>query len=313
MYDLIIIGAGPAGLTAALYAGRYRLNTLIIEKMSVGGQILLSATIENFPGFPGGISTEELIFRFKKQVDELGLNIETADVLEININADLESPVYTVKTENKSFQTKTIIVATGAHWRRLGVEGEERLIGKGVSYCATCDGPLFKNKEIAVIGGGDKAIEEAIFLSGYAGKINLIHRRQGFRAAEILLEKAKTNSKINFILDSKVEEILGLNRVEAVKIKNVLTGALSEISCQGVFIFIGIKPSTDFLKNQLATNEMGFIITDEQMQTSSCGIFACGDCRGKSLYQVINACGEGAVAAYSAHTYLLERDCFRPI
>lgn len=302
MYDLIIIGAGPAGLTAGLYAGRYRLNTLIIEKMVVGGQILLSSSIENFPGFPGGIPTEELISRFKKQVDELGLNIETADVFEIN---NSESASYTVKTENKTFQTKTIIVATGAHWKRLGVEGEERLIGKGVSYCATCDGPLFRNKEIAVVGGGDKAIEEAIFLSAYASRINLIHRRQGFRAAEILLEKAKSNPKINFILDSKVEEILGPNRVEAVKVKNILTGALSKISCQGIFIFIGIQPNTGFLKNQLKMNEMGFIITDEQMRTSRDGIFACGDCRAKSLYQVINASGEGAVAAHAAHSYLL--------
>jgi len=304
MYDLIIIGAGPAGLTAGLYAGRYRLNTLIIEKILVGGQLLLSPTIENFPGFPGGIQTEELILRFKRQVDEVGLNIETADVLEIN---NSESASHTVKTENKIFQTKTIIVATGAHWKRLGVAGEERLIGKGVSYCATCDGPLFKNKEVAVVGGGDKAIEEAIFLSAYARKINLIHRRQGFRAAEILLEKAKANPKINFILDSRVEEILGLNRVEAVKIKNVLTGALSEIPSQGIFIFIGIKPNTEFLKNQLEIDETGFIITDEQMQTSSRGIFACGDCRKKSLYQVINACGEGAVAAHSAHAYLLNK------
>ena len=308
MYDLIIIGAGPAGLTAALYAGRYRLNTLIIEKVCAGGQILLSSTIENYPGFPGGISTEELICRFKKQVDELAIKIEEAEVIQVDTGSKLIPPVYTVSTKDKALQAKTIIIAVGAHWKHLGVEGEERLIGKGVSYCATCDGPLFKNKEVTVVGGGDKAIEEAIFLSGYAGKINLIHRRQGFRAAEILLEKAKSNPRINFILDSTVEEIQGLNRVEAVKIKNVLTGALSEIACQGVFIFIGIEPNTRFLKNQLATDEMGFIITDEQMRTSEDGIFACGDCRGKSLYQVINACGEAAVAAHSVHTYLLNQN-----
>jgi thioredoxin reductase (NADPH) len=305
VYDLIIIGAGPAGLTAALYAGRYRLKTLILEKMSVGGQIMFSSTIENFPGFPGGVSTGELVERLTKQVNDLGLNIETADALEINSNSDSASGVYTVKTEDGAFQTKTIIVATGAHWKRLGVPGEEKLIGRGISFCATCDGPLFRGKEVVVVGGGDKAIEEAIFLSSYASKVTIVHRRKHLRATEILQEKVLAIPKITFMLDSVIEEIIGQNKVEAVKVRDVLTKANCQVACQGVFVFIGIQPTTEFLKKQLETDESGFIITDNKMKTSLDGIFACGDCREKYLYQVVTACGEGATAAHSAHNYLL--------
>lgn len=304
MFELIIIGGGPAGLTAGLYAARFRINVLLIEKIAIGGQILISATIENFPGFPGGIQTEELINRFKKQVDDLGLNIEIAEVAGVDI---LGQSLYGVKTENKTIETKAVIVACGAGPKMLGVEGEDRFKGRGVSYCAICDAPLFKNKEVTVVGGGDKAVEEAIFLSSYAAKVNLVHRRSAFRAAEILLEKAKALPKINFILDSEVKEIVGSGKVEAVKIKNIVSGITSEISSQGVFIFVGIKPNTGFLKNQLKMDERDFIITDEKMQTSVDGVFACGDCRQKSLYQVINACGEAAVAAHSTHSFLLEK------
>jgi len=303
MYELIIIGAGPAGLAAGLYAGRYRLNTLILEKINVGGQILSSPTIENFPGFPAGIATQELIERFKKQVDELGVNIEMEEVLEIV--AKSKDSVYEVKTKERTHQTKSIIIATGAQPKRLGVQGEERLIGRGVSYCGICDGPLFRDKEIVVIGAGDRAVEEAIFLSGYAKKVTLIHRRNELRASGILQEKAKKNPKINFVLESVVEEIIGQNRVEGLKIKNAKTESLNTIACQGVFIFVGIKPNTDFLKNQLHLDETGFIITGQDLKTSCEGIYACGDCLKKSLYQVISACSEGATAADSAQKYLL--------
>jgi thioredoxin reductase (NADPH) len=307
VYDLIIIGAGPAGLTAALYAARYRLKTLVLEKLAVGGQIILSSSIENFPGFPGGISTEELVSRMKKQIDDLGLGIEMSEALEIKADANPAACAYSVKTQDRTFLTRTIIIATGAHWKRLGVEGEERLIGKGVSYCATCDAPLFRNKDVAVVGGGDKAIEEAIFLTAYARSVSVVHRRDRLRAAEILQEKSRVNPKIKFILESKVEEIIGQNKVEALKIRNLKTAGAEDLSCQGVFIFIGIKPNTDFLKKQLETDEAGFIMADENMQTSCQGIFACGDCRKKSLYQVINGCGEAAVAAHSVHSYLLNQ------
>ena len=305
MYDLIIIGAGPAGLTAGLYAGRYRLNTLILEKMSPGGQIIFSPTIENFPGFPGGISTQELVERFKKQIDELGINIEIEEVQEIVPVSKAKNLIYNIKTKNKTCGTKSIIIASGAQPKKLDVEGEARLIGRGVSYCATCDGPLFRDKEIVVVGGGDRAIEEAIFLSSYAKRVFLTHRRSQLRASRILIEKAKINPKIDFVLDSTVEEILGSDKVEAVKIKNLKTDSTSVLSCQGVFIFVGIKANTDFLKNQLDLDESGFIITDEDLKTSKDGIFACGDCRKKSLYQVITACSEGALAAASTQRYLL--------
>ncbi len=317
-YDLIIIGAGPAGLTAALYAGRFRLKTLVLEKMVPGGQIILSSTIENFPGFPGSLSTQELIDRLKRQVNDLGINMRNEESLKIETESvpdakteaapDAKNFIYKVKTGEKTYQAKTIIIATGAQSKRLGIKGEDRLIGKGVSYCATCDGPLFRGKDVAVIGAGDRAIEEAIFLSSYAQSVTVIHRRQELRASGILQEKAKQNPKIKFILDSIVEEIVGQDKVEAVKIKNAKTNMLSSLSCQGIFIFAGISPNSAFLKNQIEMDEAGFIITDQQMQTSREGIFACGDCRKKSLYQVITACGEAAVAADSAHKYLLKYD-----
>jgi len=307
MHDLIIIGAGPAGLTAGLYAGRYRLNTLILEKMAAGGQIILSSIIENFPGFPGSISTEELIDRFKRQVEELGINIETEEVLAISTSNKSGIPIFNIKTKGKSYETRGIIIATGAQHKQLGAKGEDKFIGRGVSYCATCDGPLFRNKDVVVIGGGDRAMEEAIFLSGYAKTVYLVHRRAELRASKILVEKAKQIPKINFILGNIVQEIQGENKVEQVLLKNVSTNSQQEISCQGVFVFVGIMPNTAFLKNFLEMNEKGFIITDQDMQSSKEGIFACGDCRKKSLYQVITACGEGAVAADSVHKYLLNQ------
>ncbi len=305
MYDVIIIGAGPAGLTAGLYTGRYRLKTLLLEKMAIGGQIIMSATIENYPGFPGGISTSELIDKMEKQVREVGVEIENAEANAIESNPVGLTRIFSVKTPDKNFSAKSLIISTGAHWKRLGVPGEEKLVGKGVSFCATCDAPFFRNKEVVVVGGGDKAIEEALFLTSYAAKVMIVHRRNQLRATEILQEKAKSNPKISFILDSVVEEVIGENKVEAVKVKNVITGLTSSISCQGIFIFIGITPNTEFLKNNLETDDSGFIITDNKMETSRDGVFACGDCRQKNLYQVITACGEGAQAAFSAHNYLL--------
>lgn len=302
MHDLIIIGAGPAGLTAGLYAGRFKLDTLIFEKMSIGGQILLSPSIENYPGFPKGLSTLELIEKFKRQVLDLGLQIEEQEALEILPG----EKYYQVKTQSANFQTKAVIIASGARPKRLEVKGEDRFIGRGVSYCATCDGPLFKNKDILVVGGGDRAIEDAIFLANYASSIHLVHRRNEFRAAKILVDKLKQNPKVKFILDSVVEEVIGENKVSAVKIRQVKTLKESVINCAGIFIFVGITPDTGLVKNLLETDKSGFIITDQTMRTSRGGIFACGDCLSKSLYQVVNACGEGAVAADSAHKYLLK-------
>lgn len=302
MHDLIIIGAGPAGLAAAIYAGRFKLDTLVFEKLSVGGQILLSPSIENYPGFPEGVSTFELIDKFKRQVFDLGLKIEEEEALEISPSGKF----YQVRTQGRTFEAKALIIASGAKPKRLGVKGEDKLIGKGVSYCGTCDGPLFKNKDILVVGGGDRAIEDAIFLSNYAKSIHLVHRRDAFRAAQILVDKLKSDPKIKLVVDSVAEEINGDNKVTGARVKNLKTLKESTIACDGVFIFVGITPDTGLVKNLLEKDEFGFIITDQAMHTSRAGIFACGDCVKKSLYQVVNACGEGAAAADSAHKYLLK-------
>ncbi|HNX81447.1 MAG TPA: thioredoxin-disulfide reductase [Candidatus Omnitrophota bacterium] len=306
MYDTIIIGAGPAGLTAAVYAGRYRLQSKAIEKMIPGGQIILSETIENFPGFPGGIKTDELIARCTKQVAEVGVPIENDEVVSIAEAKDEAGYRFVIKTRSNEFTTKTIIVATGAWSKRLGVPNEDALIGKGVSYCGTCDGPFFRNKEVVLVGGGDRAIEDALYLTSYCSKVTVVHRRRELRASKILQEKAFANEKIVFVWDSVIEKINGQARVSGVTVKNVKSGARSEIACSGVFIFVGIKPNTDFIKNLVKLDEAGFIITGHDMSTSAAGIFACGDCRHKSLYQVVNACGDGAVAADSAHKFILE-------
>lgn len=301
MRDLVIIGAGPAGLTAGLYAGRFKLDTLILEKLSCGGQILLSPSIENYPGFPEGVSTSELIDRFKQQAQGLGISIEDQEVLEVIPKGKF----FQVRTQEEVLEARAVIVASGARAKRLGVKGEDKLIGRGVSYCGTCDGPLFKDKAVVVVGGGDRAIEDALFLSGYAASVSLVHRRDAFRAASILVDKLKSNPKIKLVLGSVIEEIAGEGKVDGVRVKDVKTLKESSVKCDGVFIFVGIIPDTDFVKKILDRDEFGFIITDQAMRASSPGVFACGDCVKKSLYQVVNACGEGAVAADSAHKYLM--------
>ncbi|MCX5703828.1 MAG: thioredoxin-disulfide reductase [Candidatus Omnitrophica bacterium] len=301
MYDLIIIGAGPAGLTAALYAGRSRLDTLVLDKMVVGGRILWSENIENFPGFPGGISTQDLASRMEEQVKDLGVKIELEEVLDI----DCESK--TVKTGTQAYTAKIIIIAVGARPRKLTVPGEDKLVGHGVSYCATCDGPLYKEKNVVLVGGGNAAAEEALYLARFAKQVTVIHRRNDLRASAILQERLKENKKINFILSSLVTRISGSNKVESIMIKDLNTAQERIVSCDGAFVCIGYEPDTDFVKNKLKVDEAGFIITDENLATSQGGIFACGDCRKKSLYQVITACGDGAQAADSAYKYFSTR------
>ncbi|PIQ90693.1 MAG: thioredoxin-disulfide reductase [Candidatus Omnitrophica bacterium CG11_big_fil_rev_8_21_14_0_20_41_12] len=298
MHDLIIIGAGPAGLTAALYAGRSRLDTLMIEKMVVGGRILMSETIENYPGFPGGILTQELISRMETQVKELEVKIISDEITELDCQKK------TIKGLNSVYASKAIIIASGAKPRKLNVPGEEKYTGRGVSYCATCDAPFFKDKKIVIVGGGNAVAEEAIYLSRFASSVSVIHRRQDLRADKILQEKLQENKKINFILSSIVTEIKGSQKVEAVTIKDLLSGKENDFSCDGVFIYIGYEPETTFLKGKLEMNESGLLLTDENMVTSAEGIFACGDCRKKGFYQVINACGDGAVAADSAYKFI---------
>ena len=301
MYDLIIIGAGPAGLTAALYSGRSRLNTLILEKMTVGGRILLSESIENFPGFPGGISTQELISRMAEQVKELGIKIEAEQVMEIDCRQK------TVKTSSNSYPAKAIIIATGARPRKLNVPGEVEFTGRGVSYCATCDGPFYREKEVVIVGGGNAVAEEALYLTRFASKVTILHRRDELRASAILQEKLKENKKINFMLSTIVKEITGAKRVEGLKIKDLKTETERNLACNGIFIYIGYEPETEFLKGKINMDDSGFINTAFDLKTSEDGVFACGDCRKKTLYQVITACAEGAIAADSAYKHIATR------
>jgi len=300
-YDLIIIGAGPAGLTSGLYAGRSRLNTLLIEKMSVGGRILMSETIENYPGFPGGISTHDLMGRLEAQVRELGVEIISGEVV------DIDCAERTVKLSEASHEAGAIIIASGARPRKLNIPGEDQYTGRGVSYCATCDAPFFKDKKIVIVGGGNAVAEEAIYLSRFAADVNIIHRRADLRASAILQERLQQNKKINFILNSIVTEVKGTQKVEAVTIKGLLKGEVRDFNCDGVFIYIGYEPETTFLKGKLQIDETGFIIADENMVTSAQGIFACGDCRKKGLYQVVCACADGAVAADSAYKFIANK------
>ena len=301
MYDLIIIGAGPAGLTAALYAGRSRLNTLVIEKMVPGGRILMSESIENYPGFPGGVTTLELISRMEQQVRELDVRIESAEVLSL----DCVNKIIT--TSNGTYKAQAIVIASGARPRKLNIPGEDKYTGRGVSYCATCDAPFYREKRVVLVGGGNTVAEEAIYLSRFASSVSVIHRRQDLRASAILQERLQQNNKINFILSTLVTEIKGAQKVEQVRLKDLLTGKESDFACDGVFIYIGYEPETVFLKEKLQMDDAGFIAADDSMATSVEGIYACGDCRKKSLYQVVNACGDGAVAADSAYKFIANR------
>jgi thioredoxin reductase (NADPH) len=301
-HDLVIIGGGPSGLTAALYAGRSRLETLLIEKMAVGGRILMSEIIENYPGFPGGISTVELMARMERQVKELGVKIVNAEV------SDIDCVKKIISISGASHEARAVIIATGARPRKLNVPGEQEYTGRGVSYCATCDAPFFKGKKVVVVGGGNAVAEEAIYLSRFASTVSVIHRRQDLRASPILQERMQQNNKINFILNSIVTQIKGAKRLESVMLKDLLSGQENDFACDGVFIYIGYEPETAFLKNKLEMDEAGFIVTDENMATTASGVFACGDCRKKGFYQVINACGDGAVAADSAYKFIANQE-----
>ncbi len=299
-YDIIIIGGGPAGLTAGIYASRARMRTLLIERLAPGGQAALTEIIENYPGFPEGILGPKLMEKMREQAIKTGLGIISGEVTEIEVKKGI------VKTKDRKHKALAIIIASGAHPQKLGVLGEDRLLGKGVSYCATCDGPLFKEQDIVVVGGGNSAVEEALFLTKFAKKVILIHRRDRLRAAKILQGRVLANERIEFILDSVITEILGKEGVNRVKVKNKKTGEEKEIPCQGVFISIGIIPATEFLKGLINMDEKGYLLTDEDMKTSQEGIYACGDCRKKLLRQIITACGEGALAAFAATKYVEE-------
>jgi thioredoxin reductase (NADPH) len=307
VYDIVIIGGGPAGLTAGIYASRANLRTLLIEGASSVSQITVTDIIENYPGMPEGIGGFELIERFKKQVLQFGLEIASEDVIGIAKTRWGNMEGWKVTSLERDYEALAVIVATGAYWRKLGVRGEDVFVGKGVSYCATCDGPIYKNREVVVVGGGDAAVKEAVFLTKFANKVTIVHRRNRLRAIKALEKRAFANSKIYFAWNSVVEEISGGNVVEKVKIRDVQSPDMGrEIPAQGVFIFIGLTPKTDMVRGIVDLDDGGYIIVDADMKTSVKGIFAGGDCIRKGLRQVITACGDGATAAASAQHYVEE-------
>jgi thioredoxin reductase (NADPH) len=304
-FDLVIIGGGPAGLTAGIYAARARLNVILIEKAACGGQVVVSDWIENYPGFPQGISGSDLVQKMTEQTKQFDLTIETNEV----ISLDLSEQVKKIKLNDRVITTHTIIIATGASPQRLGVPGEDTFYGKGVSFCATCDGPFFRDSVVAAVGGGNTAVQESLFLTKFAKKVYLSLRRDELRERIILQERAFANKRIEFVWDSVVTGIGGgLTNVDHITIKNVKTGATKKLSVDGCFIWVGIRPATGFLGNSINLNEAGFVITDLKMETSVPGVFAAGDVRNTPLRQIATAAGDAAIAAFSAEHYLLNTD-----
>jgi thioredoxin reductase (NADPH) len=298
-HDLVIIGAGPAGLTAGLYAARARLNVLLIEKAVPGGQIIVTDWIENYPGFPEGISGFDLAEKMKNQAEAFGLKMETAEVHSLNLTPDVKEVVL----QEKTIKAKSLIIASGASPKKLGI-GEDRYMGKGISFCATCDAPFFKEKTVVAVGGGNTAVQEAIYLTKFVKKVYLIHRRDELRATKILQERAFANDKIEILWDTVATGVDGFFGIDGVHVKNVKTGEEKTLKADGCFIWVGTTPNTQFLNDSLDTDAYGFIRADARMQTSIPGVFTAGDVRDTPLRQVSTAVGDGAIAAVSAEHYL---------
>jgi thioredoxin reductase (NADPH) len=297
---MVIIGAGPAGLSAALYAARAELSPLVITGMSLGGQASLTHTIENYPGFPTGVGGAELGELFQKQAERFGAKFEFDNVMGV----DFSKNPFLIKTYGKEYKAETVIISSGASPNYLGIPGEKELTGKGVSYCGTCDGWFFKEKDIVVIGGGDSALEEGIFLTRFAKSVTIIHRRDQLRAGKILQTRAFDHPKINFIWDTVVEKINGNGAVENVVIKNLKTGKEKKFPTDGVFVFVGHTPNTDMFKGQLEMDTNGYLQVDSKMQTKIPGIYAAGEVMDASFKQVVTSAGWGAAAAIQATRYL---------
>ncbi len=300
IYDTIIIGGGPAGYTAALYAARGGLDTVLIERMSAGGQMALTGDIDNYPGFDEGIDGFTLGMKMQQGAERFGARTEYAEVSSV----DFSQPVKRIETTGGTFLSKTVIIAAGANPRELGIAGEQSLVGKGVHYCAHCDGRFYKGKTVAVIGGGNSAAADALYLSRLAEKVYVIHRRDTLRAEKIYHEPLMKAENVEFVWDSTVSEFITDTRVTGIRIKNIKTNAVTDIFCDGVFVSIGRKPATDFLKGNVLLDKNGYIIADESTRTSVDGVFAAGDIRTKALRQVVTAAADGAVAAHYAEEYL---------
>ena len=303
MYDTIIIGAGPAGMTAALYAARSNLKVALIEGGLPGGQMNNTSDIENYPGY-ANISGPELAEKMFEPLENLGVEHLYGFVENVEDHGELKKVV----TDDQVYETRTVIVATGSKHRLLEVPGEEELNSRGVSYCAVCDGAFFRDQDLLVVGGGDSAVEEAIFLTRFAKSVTIIHRRDELRAQKVLQDRAFANEKIKFIWDSVVKEIKGENRVESVVIENVKTGQVTEQAFGGVFIYVGLDPVSDFVQELQIRDQAGWIVTDDHMKTSVAGVFAVGDVRQKNLRQVTTAVGDGAIAGQEAYKYITEHN-----
>ncbi|PLX74023.1 MAG: thioredoxin-disulfide reductase [Desulfuromonas sp.] len=301
IYDVIIIGGGPAGLTAGLYTSRAKLKTLLLERMIMGGQVMTTTKVENYPGFPGGIDGPELMMKFQEHCQEFGLEVVTGEAEGLVDNGDYKS----LTVDGKEIKTRSVIITTGAEPSKLGIDGEASLVGRGVSYCATCDGAFFRDVEVAIIGGGDTAAEEALFLTRFASKVYLIHRRDELRATKILQDRIASNEKIEVLWDTVVEKANGDNSgLTSVTLKNLKSGESSELPLAGMFIAIGVTPKAHFLAEILELDADGYILTDAECRTSMPGVFAAGDVRKKILKQIATAVGDGAVAAIMAEKYL---------
>ena len=304
-YDVIIVGGGPAGMTAGLYASRARLKSLLLEKMIMGGQMMTTTLVENWPGYPGGIDGPELMARFREHCVEFGLETDTGTVEKIIDHGDTK----TLIADGEEMTCKAVILATGAIPRKLGIEGEEALVGKGVSYCATCDGAFFREVPIAVIGGGDTAVEEALFLTRFASKVILVHRRDQLRATQILQDRALANEKIEIAWNSVVDSFESDNSgLTGAVLKNTQTGETRNIEIQGMFVAVGVTPTTGFIKDLIELTEDGYIKAGEDTKTNVPGIYVAGDNRTTILRQVSTAVGDGAVAALMAERHITELD-----
>jgi len=301
VYDVVILGSGPAGLTASIYTSRAGLKTLVVAGTLWGGQLMLTQEVENFPGFENGILGPKLMEEMRKQAERFGAEL----IFETATSADFKSKPFKVTAGNTVYEAKTVIIATGASAKWLGLESETRLRGRGVSVCATCDAPFFRNRKVVVVGGSDTAMEEAFVLSKVVSEVKVIHRRDKLRACKFLQEKAFENPKITFVWNSTVQEILGKERVEGVKLRNVVSGEESVLSCDAVFIAIGHKPNTDIFKDQIELDQTGYIAAREETRTNIDGVFVAGDVADHRYRQAIAAAGSGCKAALDAEKYLI--------
>lgn len=302
---VVVIGSGPAGLTAALYAARSNLEPLVVSGNQLGGQISITNEVENFPGFPEGTTGPELVELMRKQAERFGARIVIDEVTEVDFTKG--SP-FTLKTHSETYQAEAVIITVGASPKRLGVPGEEEFIGRGVSFCATCDGFFFREKDVVVVGGGDSAMEEGLFLTRFANSVQVIHRRDELRAGETLKRRANANEKIGFVWDTVVEEIVGNGAVESIKTRNVKTGSQEDLSTDGVFIFIGHYPNSALFNGQLEMDEAGYLIVDQKMMTSVPGVFAAGEIMDPVYRQIATSVGQGTAAAMMTERWLSEQE-----